>query len=56
MPVLLLRIVAWTAQNAAVPVLEWLLAKAGAAISAHERARAKKKGPADSTEAKPTGP
>jgi hypothetical protein len=45
MPVLILRAVAWAAQNAAVPVLEWLLAGAGRAIERHEAARAKKKGP-----------
>lgn len=53
MPVQLLQIAAWIAENVAVPVLEWLLSKAGAAIARHEAARAKKKG-ADPTEVKPT--
>lgn len=44
MPVLVLQVVAWTSQNVAVPVLEWLLAGAWRAVQRHEAARAKKKG------------
>lgn len=44
MPIQLLRVAAWAAQNVAVPVLEWALSKAGAAVQRHEAAKAKKKG------------
>lgn len=49
MPVQVLQIAAWLAENVAVPVLEWILAKAYGAVKRHEAAKAKKKG------AQPTG-
>ena len=53
MPVVFYRVAAWVAENAAVPVLEWMLSQAGKAVQAHEVKRAQKKG-ASSTGVEPT--
>ena len=44
MPIQVLKIAAWIAENVAVPVLEWALSKAYGAMKRHEQARTKKKG------------